>query len=188
MRAETEVNGSRAVTLMGKEGAETQTLFVSAEGEPYVLRMTGVGCKEPGSLEFSAFDEPVTVTPRRPARSWTWTSSSDDTRLAAVMRPRPAQQRGSGSQSLYVLEHFPLRYPAQLVQWERVTMEPYRFPRGGKARQPRRVQLGARIGPGGNAELLMAIRQPDEDCCPRRERPCSGRSCRQFSVSRGTDP
>ncbi|MFE1315897.1 hypothetical protein [Streptomyces sp. NPDC058755] len=61
--AETEVNGSRAVTLMGKEGAQTQTLFVSAQGEPYVLRMTAVGGKEPGSLEFSAFNEPVTVTP-----------------------------------------------------------------------------------------------------------------------------
>ncbi|MFF3468829.1 hypothetical protein ACWCQN_46095 [Streptomyces sp. NPDC001984] len=61
--AETEVHGTHAVTLTGKDGAATQTLVVSAEGEPYALRMTEEGGKEPGTLEFSAFNEPVTVTP-----------------------------------------------------------------------------------------------------------------------------
>ncbi|MEU6670415.1 hypothetical protein [Streptomyces sp. NPDC046727] len=61
--ADTEVNGKPAVTLTGKDGAETMTLLVSAEGEPYALRMTVEGGKEPGSFDFSAFNEPVTVTP-----------------------------------------------------------------------------------------------------------------------------
>ncbi|MEU2286065.1 hypothetical protein ABZ614_29725 [Streptomyces sp. NPDC013178] len=61
--AEAEVNGTHAVTLTRKDGAETMTLLVSAEEEPYALRMTNEGGKQPGSLEFSAFNEPVTVTP-----------------------------------------------------------------------------------------------------------------------------
>lgn len=61
--AETEVNGTRTVTLTGKDGTETRTLLVSAGGEPYMLRMSGEGGKEPGSLEFSAFNDPVTITP-----------------------------------------------------------------------------------------------------------------------------
>ncbi|MEU9243433.1 hypothetical protein [Streptomyces sp. NPDC048385] len=61
--AETEVNGTHVVTLTGKDGAATQTLFVSAEGDPYALRMTEEGGKEPGTLDFSAFNKPVTVTP-----------------------------------------------------------------------------------------------------------------------------
>ncbi|WP_030737084.1 hypothetical protein [Streptomyces sp. NRRL S-31] len=64
--ADTEVNGTPAVTLKGKDGAQKQTLFVSAKDEPYALRMTAEGGKEPGSFEFSAFNEPVTVTPPPP--------------------------------------------------------------------------------------------------------------------------
>ncbi|MBL1104565.1 hypothetical protein JK361_08140 [Streptomyces sp. 5-8] len=60
--ADTEVNGTPAVTLTGKDGAETQTLLIAAEGEPYALRMSAKGGKEPGSFDFSAFNEPVTVT------------------------------------------------------------------------------------------------------------------------------
>ncbi|MEU6071358.1 DUF6573 family protein [Streptomyces sp. NPDC047082] len=44
-----------------------------------------------------------------------------------------------------------------------VAVELYRVPRGGKARQPRCVQLAACIGPGDNAEPVMTISQPDED-------------------------
>ncbi|MGW1592948.1 hypothetical protein [Streptomyces sp. NPDC002343] len=58
---ETEVGGTRALTLTGKDGAERQTLLVAAEGEPYALKMTTEGGKEPGSLEYSAFNKPVTV-------------------------------------------------------------------------------------------------------------------------------
>ncbi|MEU6595549.1 hypothetical protein ABZ923_41220 [Streptomyces sp. NPDC046881] len=61
-KAGTEVNGTPAVTLQGKDGAATQTLLVAAKGEPYALRMTAEGGKEPGSFDFSAFNEPVTVT------------------------------------------------------------------------------------------------------------------------------
>ncbi|GAA3148208.1 hypothetical protein [Streptomyces echinatus] len=60
--ADTQVNGTSAVTLTGKDGAETQTLLVAAEGEPYALRMAVKGGKEPGSFDFLAFNEPVTVT------------------------------------------------------------------------------------------------------------------------------
>ncbi|MFI1177810.1 DUF6573 family protein [Streptomyces melanogenes] len=45
----------------------------------------------------------------------------------------------------------------------RATVDLYRIPRGGKARQPRRVQLTAHIGPGDDAEPVMTIMQPDED-------------------------
>ncbi|GAA2234871.1 hypothetical protein [Streptomyces nogalater] len=58
---ETEVDGTRAVALTGKKGAEKQTLLVAAEGQPYALKMSTEGGKEPGSLEYSAFDKPVTV-------------------------------------------------------------------------------------------------------------------------------
>ncbi|MER6261622.1 hypothetical protein ABT203_18865 [Streptomyces sp900105245] len=61
-KEDTEVNGTPAVTLTGKDGAATQTLLVAAKGEPYALRMTVKGGKEPGSFDFSAFNEPVTVT------------------------------------------------------------------------------------------------------------------------------
>ncbi|MEV6833851.1 hypothetical protein AB0N17_04905 [Streptomyces sp. NPDC051133] len=61
--ADTEVNGTPAATLKGKDGAATQTLLISAKGEPYALRLTAEGGKEPGSFDFSAFNEPVTVTP-----------------------------------------------------------------------------------------------------------------------------
>ncbi|MGV9249672.1 DUF6573 family protein [Streptomyces sp. NPDC003710] len=44
-----------------------------------------------------------------------------------------------------------------------VTVELYRIPRGGRARQPRRVRLAARIGPGDNVEAVMTIMQPGED-------------------------
>ncbi|WP_158838671.1 hypothetical protein [Streptomyces sp. NRRL S-1022] len=61
-KADTDVNGTPAVTLKGKDGAATQTLLVAAEGEPYALRLTAEGGKEPGSFDFSAFNKPVTVT------------------------------------------------------------------------------------------------------------------------------
>ncbi|MEU6370838.1 DUF6573 family protein [Streptomyces sp. NPDC046931] len=44
-----------------------------------------------------------------------------------------------------------------------VTVELYRIPRGGRARQPRRVRLAAQIGSGDNAEPVMTIMQPGED-------------------------
>ncbi|WP_145878023.1 hypothetical protein [Streptomyces sp. BK340] len=62
--AETEVDGIPAVTLTGKEGSGgTRTILVSAKAEPYPLRVTVEGGTAPGSLEYSAFNEPVTVTP-----------------------------------------------------------------------------------------------------------------------------
>ncbi|MFC7261464.1 DUF6573 family protein [Streptomyces lutosisoli] len=46
---------------------------------------------------------------------------------------------------------------------DRVTVELYRVPRGGRAERARRVQLVAQVGPGDTAEPVMTIMQPHED-------------------------
>ncbi|MQY40243.1 hypothetical protein SRB17_82740 [Streptomyces sp. RB17] len=46
---------------------------------------------------------------------------------------------------------------------DRVTVELYRIPRGGRARQPRRARLAACIGPGDHVEPVMTISQTAED-------------------------
>ncbi|MFI6245397.1 hypothetical protein [Streptomyces sp. NPDC051016] len=60
---DTEVNGARGLTLTGKNGAAARTLVVATEGEPYDLRMSVEGGKEPQTVEFSGFNKPVTLTP-----------------------------------------------------------------------------------------------------------------------------
>ncbi|MFJ5643689.1 hypothetical protein [Streptomyces sp. NPDC093223] len=61
--ADTSVDGRSAVTLTGKDGAATRTLVVAAEGQPYQVRITAEGGEEPQTLELSAFNKPVTLTP-----------------------------------------------------------------------------------------------------------------------------
>ncbi|KQX58754.1 MULTISPECIES: hypothetical protein [unclassified Streptomyces] len=56
-----DVDGTAAVTLTKKKGAETTTFYVAKEGKPYVLRVVGAGGKEPGTVTFSEFDKPLTV-------------------------------------------------------------------------------------------------------------------------------
>ncbi|GAA3375256.1 lipoprotein [Streptomyces sannanensis] len=58
----TEVNGQSAVTLTKKDGDETTTLHVATEGEPYLLKVTVEGGKDPGEASFSDFNKPITVT------------------------------------------------------------------------------------------------------------------------------
>ncbi|MEU2421394.1 hypothetical protein ABZ619_10230 [Streptomyces sp. NPDC007851] len=60
---DTDVNGMRGVTLTGKDGAAARTLVVATEGQPYDLRMSVEGGKEPQTFEFSGFNKPVTLTP-----------------------------------------------------------------------------------------------------------------------------
>ncbi|WP_053914157.1 hypothetical protein [Streptomyces sp. TP-A0875] len=55
----TSVDGTPAVVLHEKDGADRHTMYVAAEGKPYVLRLDGTSAKEPGTLTFGAYDEPV---------------------------------------------------------------------------------------------------------------------------------
>lgn len=48
--------------LTKKDGAETFTFYVAKEGEPYLLKFTSEGGKEPKSAAFSDFNAPITVT------------------------------------------------------------------------------------------------------------------------------
>ncbi len=58
---EGEVRGTPTITLVSKEDGETTTVHIATEGEPYILRMENEGGDEPGSAEFSKFDEKVDV-------------------------------------------------------------------------------------------------------------------------------
>lgn len=60
--ADDKVDGKSVVTLTKKDKDTTTTLYVATEGEPYLLKVTVVGGKEPGSAVFSDFDTPITVT------------------------------------------------------------------------------------------------------------------------------
>jgi hypothetical protein len=57
-----DVDGKKAVVLTKTSGAETFTFHVAKEGEPYLLRFTSEGGKEPRSAVFSGFNTPITVT------------------------------------------------------------------------------------------------------------------------------
>ncbi|GAA2134753.1 hypothetical protein [Streptomyces synnematoformans] len=58
---EGEVRGTPTITLVAKEDGETTTVHVATEGEPYILKMESEGGDEPGSAEFSEFNEKVDV-------------------------------------------------------------------------------------------------------------------------------
>jgi hypothetical protein len=53
------VDGTPALVLHEKDGTDRSTLYVATEGEPYLLRVTGTSEEDPGTLAFSAYDEPV---------------------------------------------------------------------------------------------------------------------------------
>ncbi|MFE2041021.1 hypothetical protein ACFXAZ_08825 [Streptomyces sp. NPDC059477] len=55
----TTVDGTPAIVLREKDGADTYTLYVATEGEPYLLRVDSAAANDPGSVVFSDFDEPV---------------------------------------------------------------------------------------------------------------------------------
>ncbi|CAL9351808.1 hypothetical protein [Streptomyces sp. enrichment culture] len=61
----TEVNGEEALKLTkDASGGEKLTLYVATEGEPYILKTTTEGGKNPGSVTFSEYGE--TVDPEQP--------------------------------------------------------------------------------------------------------------------------
>ncbi|MFK0134330.1 hypothetical protein ACIQRZ_28660 [Streptomyces rubiginosohelvolus] len=55
----TKVAGTPALRLTEKEGKETYTIDVAAEGAPYILRVTSRGGEEPMTMNLSDFDVPV---------------------------------------------------------------------------------------------------------------------------------
>ncbi|GGP57109.1 hypothetical protein [Streptomyces sindenensis] len=55
----TTVAGTPALRLTEKEGKETYTVDVAAEGAPYILRITSRGGEEPMTMNLSDFDVPV---------------------------------------------------------------------------------------------------------------------------------
>ncbi|MEU1046788.1 hypothetical protein ABZ400_16690 [Streptomyces sp. NPDC005897] len=61
----TEVNGEEALELTkDASGGEKLTLHVATEGEPYILKTTTEGGKNPGSVTFGEYGE--TVNPEQP--------------------------------------------------------------------------------------------------------------------------
>ncbi|GAA4901617.1 hypothetical protein ACFPM3_27895 [Streptomyces coeruleoprunus] len=63
---EAQVGHRPAVTLTKKNGAETVTYYVAAQGRPYLLRFTVEGGDDPGTMELSGFGSDATV-PAPPA-------------------------------------------------------------------------------------------------------------------------
>ncbi|GAA2590066.1 MULTISPECIES: hypothetical protein [Streptomyces] len=55
----TDVDGRPALLLHEKDGADRNTLYVATEGKPYLLRFDSESEKDPGTITFSAYDEPV---------------------------------------------------------------------------------------------------------------------------------
>ncbi|MFG3154535.1 hypothetical protein ACGF7W_21085 [Streptomyces sp. NPDC048219] len=53
------VGGTPALVLTEKDGADRNTLYVATEGKPYLLRFDSASEEDPGTMTFSAYDEPV---------------------------------------------------------------------------------------------------------------------------------
>ncbi|MGW5640984.1 hypothetical protein [Streptomyces sp. NPDC003832] len=60
-----EVDGTQAVKLTKESGDETHSLFVAAEGEPYVLKSVVEGGEAPQTTTFSNYGDEV--DPEQPA-------------------------------------------------------------------------------------------------------------------------
>ncbi|MFH8974810.1 hypothetical protein [Streptomyces sp. NPDC017890] len=66
----TEVDGEEAIKLTKKGSAgETLALYVATEGEPYILKTTTEGGKNPGSVTFGDYNKPV--SPEQPSADQT---------------------------------------------------------------------------------------------------------------------
>ncbi|WNM34883.1 hypothetical protein RKE30_33195 [Streptomyces sp. Li-HN-5-11] len=62
----TKVNGTPATPVTVTDKADkggTYTVYIAAEGKPYILRVAYEGTKYRTTTSFSAFDEPLTVKP-----------------------------------------------------------------------------------------------------------------------------
>jgi hypothetical protein len=60
------VGGRPVAVLAEKTTAETATVYIAKEGEPYLLRGTVTGGNEPVDLTFTDHDKPVDTTPPPP--------------------------------------------------------------------------------------------------------------------------
>lgn len=57
--AAAEVEGRKAATLVKRETDGTRTIYVAAEGEPYLLKAVSEGGQDPGTVLFTDFGVPV---------------------------------------------------------------------------------------------------------------------------------
>ncbi|KUJ37646.1 hypothetical protein PV336_26640 [Streptomyces sp. MI02-2A] len=55
----TTVDGTSAIVLEEKEGSDRYTLYVAAEGKPYLLKVTSTSKKDPGTIVFTDYEKPV---------------------------------------------------------------------------------------------------------------------------------
>ncbi|GGM04856.1 lipoprotein [Streptomyces fumigatiscleroticus] len=55
----TTVDGTPALVLHEKDGADRYTVYVATEGKPYLLRVDSSSAKDPGSIAFGDYDKPV---------------------------------------------------------------------------------------------------------------------------------
>jgi hypothetical protein len=55
----TTVDGTPAITLHEKDGADRNTLYVATEGKPYLLRFESGSEQDTGTLSFTEYDQPV---------------------------------------------------------------------------------------------------------------------------------
>jgi len=53
------VGGRTVVALIEKDSKETNTAYVATQGTPYILKIVTKGGKEPGTISFSDFNQPV---------------------------------------------------------------------------------------------------------------------------------
>ncbi len=61
----TEIDGKEALKLTKEQASgETLALYVATEGEPYILRSTTEGGKNPGTVDFADYNKPV--SPEQP--------------------------------------------------------------------------------------------------------------------------
>ncbi|MFD8411589.1 hypothetical protein ACFV2Q_07455 [Streptomyces sp. NPDC059650] len=65
----TTVDGDAAITVTGRDGADTATYYVATEGKPYLLRVEGVENGQRGRADFSDYDEPVPARTPPPEKS-----------------------------------------------------------------------------------------------------------------------
>ncbi|MFE9412434.1 hypothetical protein ACFYN0_27120 [Streptomyces sp. NPDC006704] len=55
----TTVDGHPAISITDRDGKEHYTVNVATTGKPYILKVVVTGGDNPGTMEFSHFDEPI---------------------------------------------------------------------------------------------------------------------------------
>ncbi|MFG2650855.1 hypothetical protein [Streptomyces sp. NPDC048436] len=59
----TTVDGTPALMLTERDGADRYTLYVATKGKPYLLKVVNETAKKPESLTFTDYEKPVDATP-----------------------------------------------------------------------------------------------------------------------------